>query len=300
MPISPDQAERLAKKFEDLGGNPVKVETLLDDADIEVWNTKREKISLALSRFMLTIQNGEVRRIERREFKNTVKTSFEEFMIGAKAVARTITEPVTLDIVLSMIGINSSAIPRIGLNSYMKKCGLHFIEGVGYWTEEQYANDDGQIWTTKRRGEKALIVLEALRQYGWPICGAEVERASMGEVTSQYIAVIATSQKSRMIKSIGNAGLYVPVGAISRHPFPISERVAQTILKALKCQTKITNGEFPLMYKLGFALAKIDYVTLKQTTVFRNGRRQRCIQLELTQHGFQMLAGSKKPDKDEF
>lgn len=297
--LSVEAVKKIAQKFNDMGGNPIKLETLIADADLEIWTTPRHKLTEALEFHGITIKNGEVRKLDLTKFRETVKTGFDEFMIAMQGVSRILAEPASLETIISMSGIGASAVPGIGVNHYLAKAGMYYIEGVGYWLHKQYANDTGQIWSMNNRRGKSSVLIDALKKYGWPLCGLEVDKVSHGEVTSQFLAKMAQNKDSGIVRSIGK-GLYVPIGAVSKHPFPISMKVANYVVQSTARQLVITNTESPLLFKIASPLAKAGYVVLKEKTAQRNGRRQRAIQLELTAHGHKMLAGSGKALKDEF
>ena len=291
--------DHLAFTFRQMDGNQCSLEELAEKADVILNDVS----PIALENAMLTrgvlIRNGIASAYEGHEFKTTVATQFRKFVQRAAEVIDLADAPIMPSDLIGMVGLVEGAIPLSSMSLHLKKVGIWFIPGVGYWHKRHYVNENGILFGTKPGSEQAKAVYDAFKEYGWPMTALDLEAATRGKVTRRYV-IGAVKRPWPDIISAGY-GLYVPAGASRRVGFPMSKNIAQAFLE-LQEDEVIDSKDNTRMFRMCDLLQNMGYGVTRHSSTTRDGKQRRTAYFKLNDAGRRALnsiASNRKPD-DEF
>jgi hypothetical protein len=304
MPSHATIYDFMAERFRALGDPTCKLERIIADAEhagyVDLWEMPRQGIVNAMRARGIVVANGimSLPEFEGDHF-DPVKTDYAEFVTAAKRIIAEAEYPIdTLDLV-EATGLATAAAPLATMRHYLRKEGVHYLPGVGYWRHPQFTTKSGRIISRHCRSERTQALLDYFEVSGWPIAGPDAERETGGLVTSRFLARHATTEESaRMVQGIGS-GLYVPMGQDKRQALPMSHNVAKALLE-LSPEEIIDDKEHLRLFRLALILERKGFATTKKSRTTRGGVRRQTARVALTEAGRKMIEKIARLARDEF
>lgn len=301
MSATEHQFDQIANAFYEKGSATVPLETILRELDIWEWGVPKKVATTALATRGLTLKNGEISETGDAAPLLPVASGFEPFLRAAKDAIEMVEKPVSAPELIGMTGLATEAIPSESLAYHLRRVGIYYIPGAGFWRYPQFATPKGELWATTPRSKQGKRIMDTFRDHGWPLAGEEVERITAGEVSSRFMSQQAHKRNHRLVAGVGNS-LFVPAGvaATADMPVPVTHNVVAAILDHSPAAPLYRDADVKL-YKLASILARHGLATVKQGWSRRHGRQTRIVFMELTEAGFRTLSGlDKRTRKDEF
>lgn len=301
MPATEHTFNAIANAYYEQGRATVPLEEILRSLDLWEWTVPKKVLKDALAVRGLTLANDEISETGDTAPLIPVKTGYEAFIRAAKDAIEMVEKPVSAGELIGMTGLATEAVPAESLAYHLRRAGIYYIPGVGFWRYPQFATVRGELLATPGRSKKARRIAEAFKEHGWPLAGEEVERITAGEVSSRFMSQQAHKKAHRMVATIGNS-LFVPAGiaATSDMPVPVTHNVVAAILDHSPSKPLFRDEDVKL-YKLAAVLARHGLATVRQGWSRRHGRQTRIVFMELTETGHRLLTGlDRRTRKDEF
>jgi hypothetical protein len=273
------------------------IEELCRIASVDIWDTPKQALANGLMVRGVVVKKGEARLYEGPEFEPVGEPDFREFIKAAKRVVNEAGRPVSIGDIVSASGIVSIA-PSIE-HMTMRKAGLHFIPGLGYWKAEQYIAPDGTLYWREYRSTKINALMEAFRQYGWPLHSSDIEALTNGEVKRDNLVTIKNGAASNVIHSVAH-GLYVPIAAAIQVGAPISKNMAAVVMR-LHPRERVMRDANMRLYRVLVWLGREKYGDCRETHArLQRGLRYYCT-FRLSDKGERQLRRVLgKREQDEF
>lgn len=291
--------DHLAYTFRAMDVGQCSLEQLAEKAKVNLFDVTPITLRNAMLFRGIEIENGIASLYEGHDFKDTITLGYKKFCQRAAEIVEVADEPVPAVDLIALVGFAEAAIPLSTMSRHLKKVGIWFIPGLGYWHKRQFVDQDGNIYGRKTDNAQAAALVEAFKEYGWPMTAIDLEAATSGVVTRRYVTH-AVRRPWPDIVSVGY-GLYVPAGAARRVGFPVSTNVARAILD-LEPSEVLDSKDNTRMYRLCDLLRRFRYGVVRRSNTVRDGKQRRIAYFKLNDTGRRALnavALSKKPD-DEF
>lgn len=291
--------DHLAFTFRKLGVKTISLEQLAEKADVTLFDISPDALRNAMLQRGVLIKDGKASAYDGHDFQVTVAASFRRFVERALDIIENSLEPVTAVELIGMVGLVEGAMPLSSMSHHLRKVGIWHIPGVGFWHRRHYVDGNGILYGARPGSEQSGAVMEAFKEYGWPMTAEDIEATTRGKVTRRYVTQ-AVKRPWPDILSIGY-GLYVPAGAARRAGLPISRNLAKAFLD-LDPDELIDSKDNTRMFRLCDLLQRMGYGISKPSSTVRDGKQRRTVYFKLNDTGRKALSelvGKKKPD-DEF
>jgi hypothetical protein len=248
----------------------------------------------------LVIKSGMIEREDAApvENYNPVLTDFEEFTKAAKRVIDEAEYPVDAMDLATRTGLASEAIPYATMKTHLRRVGIWFIPGLGYWRAPQYTDPSGRIVSKHVRSERIKALLECFETQGWPITGVDAERHTGGKVTSRFLSRYAAGSGSETVKGIGS-GLFVPADKLTKAGLPMSANVAAALAK-LDPETVIDDLDHLRLFRIAMIMERRGLATIRKSRSSRSRKRIQTMRVTLTDAGKKMVDKIARRGRDEF
>lgn len=292
----------MAERFRQIGQPVVPLEDLIEAAEDaghgDIWDMPRHGIVNAMRFRGLEVKAGNVMlpTIDGEHF-DPVATDYAEFIEAAQRVLREAMYPIDTPQLMEMVALSTAAIPLSTMRHRLRKIGIHYIPGVGYWKHPQYTDPSGRIISRRIRSDRIQALHDCFEAYGWPIAGPDAERWTSGLVTSRFLTTYAANAGKDSITGIGK-GLYVPSDR-AEGEFPMSRGVALSLL-ALDPRETIDDKDHLRLFRLCLMLEERELASLKRSRTTRDRIRRQTLKVELKSQGRAMLEKIARKAVDEF
>jgi|GEM_PF-4213012 len=223
---------------------------------------------------------------------------YDPFLKAAKKAVGNAEYPLPTDELLQRCGAHSSAAPLTLLKHHLKRVGVHWLPGVGYWRAPQYTNKSGRIVSKRLKSERTQAMIDAFEKNGWPLSGKDIEKHTGGIATTKYISNYVKRAGEALVASIGY-GLYVPADLKGTSTIPMSANVAD-LVRGIDVEQIIDDKEDHQVYRIMLLASKFGYVKLKKSRTTRSGVRCQTIRIKWTQKGRDFMKEASKRTSDEF
>lgn len=302
MSTTEGNLDRIAHWFHEQNKEVVTLDDALKALEIWTLDVGREVLRNAFTARGVTYASGELRRPAPFVETAPPKADYLPFVNAAKDIIDMAVKPVSVADLITHGGLVSTAVPPSNtLGHHLKRAGVHFIPGIGYWKHPQYITAAGEILMAAPRSKKSRRMMDTFIAHGWPLAGEEIERLTNGEVTSRFMTKQSHIKGARLVKSL-RGGLFVPAMTTTTAdmPIPMTHDMAEAILSNNPSEP-IYRSENVTLYKMAGLLARHRMATVKEGWGIRNGRRQRKAFMELTEAGHASLKGlDRRARKDDF
>lgn len=292
----------MAEAYKAKGEEYVPLEQIVSEAQdagyVELWDMPRLNIVNAMKLRGLQVSSGSIHHPVVAEHYDPIATDFAEFTAAAAKVMAEAEYPLDAADVIERCALADTAIPMASMSHYMRRIGIHLIPGVGYWRSPQYTDPSGRIISRHCRSERIAALLDYFQSHGWPIVGAEAEKATTGLVTSRFLSRFAVGDGRDRIAGI-RAGLYVPADRVDDGPIPMSPAVATT-MAGLQPDAPIDDHEHLRIYRIAMLMERHGLATLKRSRTTRDKIRRQTLLVKITPAGKDYLAKIAKTTEDEF
>lgn len=292
----------MADRFRELDSQPIELEKLLMDAEREgfgeIWDMDKHGMANALQARGLVLLSGTVKLpdVEGTPF-DPVVTGYDDFTKRAQDIMASQTVPLEADEIVSLVGLQRAAIPFSNMKFHLKKVGIHYIPGVGYWRYPQYTLEDGTFVSKRCRSERKAQLVEVFRKHGWPITGRDATVWSEGFVTSRYLVKQAQINHAR-ISGLGS-GLYVPRDQTERWRIPMSRNVVERIL-SIDPRELIRDKPELRIFRILLLMERKGMATLARSRSSVGNERCQTLRAKLTKEGRETLERMSQSSQDEF
>lgn len=291
--------DHLVYTFRRLGVTQISLEELAEKGDVHIATIDKEAMRNALLYRGYEIKDGLVRAYEGHGYKTTVSMAFRKFSERAAEIIDTAGAPIMPADLVRMVGLVEARVPLSAMTYHLKKVGVWFIPGIGYWHKRHFVDERGVLYGHSVNDKQSMALYDAFKEYGWPMTAIDLDAATNGVVTSQYLKS-ATARSWPDIISVGY-GLYVPAGAARRVGFPMSKNLAEAFID-LKYTEVIDSLDNRRMYRMCDLLQKMGYGVTRRSNTVRDGKQRRTAFFKLNETGRKALSGllvNRKP-QDEF
>lgn len=276
------------------------LETLAEKANVKIPASIEEfGFRNAMMIRGVLVKDGFCRKYEGHEFKDTIAVGFKKFSARAVEIVEQADAPVPAVDLIAMVGMSEGAMPLGSLKRYLRRVGIHFIPGLGYWHKKHFIDAGGTIYGKRTGAKYREHILEAFQTYGWPLTNVDIEAATHGRVSRNYVVMAAKQPWPDMVSI--KYGLYVPAGAARRAGVPMSRNIAEALLD-LSPDEALDAKDNTRMYRLCHLLHEMGYGIARHTNTRRDGKARRLAYFTLNETGRRRLndvIGRKKPE-DEF
>lgn len=274
--------DRLIETFRALQVESLALEDLAEKANVNLWTTEKLAIVQALAVRGYSCAGMIVRPIDPGELTLPDRTTFDEFLSVAKRIMAEATVPIPGPDLVGMCGLAKTSIPMGSLAFHLKRIGIHYIAGIGFWRSPQYIDSSGRMYARRGKSEKIGQALRLFKEYGWPLTGRDLEALSEGEVSSRFISKHAARAAPDII-SVGH-GLFVPAAAHSRTRLPMAPSVAKHLL-AIGPREYIDGYDSRRFYRIVDWLEGQGLVEASRSTTTRDGIFRRRVRFRWTDAG---------------
>lgn len=293
----------MAARFKARGQLSVPIEQIVaETADAgfgDPWGYSAQTLANGLRSRGLVIRSGKIEQDkEPLEHYDPVLTDFDDFLAAARRVIDEAEYPLDPMDLANRTGLISTSIPYATMKAHLKKIGIHFIPGLGYWRAAQYTDPSGRIVSRHCRTERVGALLSVFEKQGWPITGQEAERHTNGLVTSRFLTRYAAGAGQNTLAGIG-AGLFVPRDKASDKGLPMSANVA-TALLALTPDTMIDDTDHLRLFRIAMILERRGLATIRKSRSSRSRVRVQTMRVTLTDAGRKMIQKVLRRGRDEF
>lgn len=265
----------------------------------EIWEVPRAPITSAMRVRGLDVKNGVVSLPTNGvDFFDPVMTDYREFQDACVRVMKEAEHPLSPPDLIARTGLSDAAVPLSTMQHYLRRVGIHFLPGVGYWKYPQYTDDTGRIVTRRIKSERIEALIDYFQHQGWPIAGKEAERQTKGLVTSRFLVRNAVASSGKLVSGIGS-GLYVPLDRAKDGPIPMSRNIAEALL-SLSPDHIIDDKDHLRLFRIALMLERQGLASLKRSRTNRDRVRRQTIRLTLKDAGRAMLEKIARKQADEF
>lgn len=304
----------MARRFRAMARPTYPLERIIQDAEeegfVDVWDMPHHGIHNAMRKRGLEVANGllSLPEIGGENF-DPIADDYAEFKKIAKTVMKESDVPLSAGDLVERCGLSRAAVPLADMKRHLRKVGIHFIEGVGYWKHSQYVMPDGRILSRRCRSERVEALNRHFERHGYPVVGPDIERATSGLVTSRFLTLMA-NQTTPPVVSVGS-GLYIPTG-VETGVLPLSRQTAAMML-AVEPGMRITDNDALLIFRIasmmerkGLARIKRSRTTDASVAKHMVGKRERkttrvqTMWITYTAAGRALLQQLAKPASDEY
>lgn len=294
--------DHIARLYQERGNGVVHLEELIEQAARDgfeiVWSVSRQAIINALLVRDIDATGPTVEPVKDIvENYDPVATDFAEFTAAAAQIMKTAEYPIDALDLISMTGLATTAVPMSALALYLRRVGIYFIPGVGYWRSAQYVDPSGRIIAPKIRGARMRELFSYFETHGWPVAGPDIERDTAGLVTSRFMARQGAASDSPII-GIG-CGLYILADKATPDGLSMSRNVALSLL-ALTDDVIIDDKDHLRLYRLALIMERKGLATVKKSRTTRGGVRRQTARLSINPEGRALLESYARLAKDEF
>jgi hypothetical protein len=293
----------MARRFAEADRDAVPIEEIIKqtaDAGIgDAWTCSKQAMTNAMRVRGIDVRSGMLCRADDdREHFEPVMTDYMEFRQAAKRAIQEAGYPIDTMDLANRTGLNHSAIPLVSMSIHLRKEGIHFLPGVGYWTAPSYTDPSGRIVSRRCRSERAQALIECFETLGWPLVGRDVERHTNGLVTSRFLTTYAADSGRATVAGLGG-GLYVPADKRDSAVIPMSRNVALA-MQSLEPETMIDDQDGLRLFRLATLFERKGLATVRKSRSSRGGKRVQTARIEYNKAGLQVLERVTRQTADEF
>jgi hypothetical protein len=294
----------MAERFRALGKAEYPVDALIEDAAnegyTELWDMSKHGMANAMRVRGLEIASGMVRLPKDGDGQHydPIATDYREFTAAAAELIKDLDHPIDAADLIERLALPSIAVPMSTMAFYLRRVGVHYIPGVGYWRAPQYVDPSGRIVSKRIHSERVKALSDLFEAQGWPVVGREAETATGGLVTSRFLTRYALGHGRQAIKGIGG-GLYVPADRFDAGPIPMSRNVAAAML-SLPEGAMIDDHDHLRLYRIAILMEAKKLATLTRSRTTRERIRRQTLRVSINDAGRAMLERIARRTRDEF
>jgi hypothetical protein len=297
--MTADIYDYIASRHAELGGVPQPVEHMLDDAEKfefhDVFNLDRHGLANAMKARGLIYRDGMISAPEPEPGEPIPPADVTaQFIAACGLIFTTAQSPVDTPDLIRRTGVT----PPPRMTAALKRAGLHYIKGAGWWTAPQYTTPEGKLLSRRIPSERLAAAVAAFENHGWPLTGSDLERLTKGIVTQRWIDGYMRKPIAEFFSAGHGLGLYAPADQRSQKPFPITANVA-TMMIGNSDGRLLNNIEHTHAYKLALLLSRHDMATVKRSRTPIEKTAVSTVRVKLTAAGLAFLK-SRIPSADKF